>query len=145
MSTCDNSSFPSDTSSLTWPESVSQSPGSLVRTSSGCSSSSSKITSFVSCTLCFCHCSVNMRNMCYFAFACFSIWCLNHNHKLMTIMSKLPGNQVMNSSISIPFLLKIFLRLKLRLQGGDYQAKSCPISLLPCQLIALVLISDSTR
>ena len=45
-------------------------------------------------------------------------------------MSKLPGNQVMNSSISIPFLLKIFLRLKLRLQGGDYQAQSCPISLL---------------
>ena len=96
---CDNSSFPGDTSSLTWPESVSLSPGSLVCTSSGCSSSSSKITSFVSCTLRFCHCSVNMRNMCYFAFACFSIWCLNNIHKLMTIGSKLPGNQVMNNSM----------------------------------------------
>ena len=111
MSTCDNSSFPSDTS-LTWPEFVSQSPGSLVRTSSGCSSSS-KITSFVSCTLRFCHCSVNMRNMCFFAI--WSFW--NQNHKLMTTKSKLPGNQVRNNSLSIPLFVENIASIEITFAG----------------------------
>ena len=111
------------TLSLTWPESVSQSPGSLVRTSSGCRSSS-KITSFVSCTLRFCHCSVNMRNMCYFAFACFSIRCLNQNHKLMTFRSKLPSKQVMNNSISIPFFVENIASIEITSAGRRWLSSS---------------------